>query len=385
MATITVKLDKRYRNAKGESPIVFFIVKKKSKATISSGLFATEDIVTNDGAKMFKDSVPNAKNTNAEIYTQLLTYNSALQELVRTGKEERMTAMEIKKSLLNRKKEGAAAGSFTLYAQKHIEKYQGGSRKNYIRTLNMVTEFFEGKTVYFEDITPGTLRSMDEAWSLTMGINTRGIYMRNIRTIFNRAIDDEICSNYPFRTFKIKEANKEKEYLPVEYMRKLKELTFKPEENLMETARDLFLLSFYFCGVNLNDLFVWKKVAYHEPDPIKITITKEAKALIDKYKANDDHLFCFYEKYNGNYENFSSYIKHRITKISNLIDYPSMTFYFARYSWATYADRLEVDEKVISKSLGHADQSLAGKRYISYDWSRTDKANRKVIDYLLSE
>ena len=132
-------------------------------------------------------------------------------------------------------------------------------------------------------------------------------------------------------------------------------------------------------------VFIRKKVAFHEPDPIKITIQEEAKELMKKYEANDEHLFCFYEKYNGNYENFKGYLTHRIKKIGTLIDYPSLTMYFARYSWATYADRLEIDEKVISKSLGHADRSLAGKRYITYDWRRTDKANRMVIDYLESD
>ena len=36
MATISVKLDKRYKNAKGESPIVFFISKHKMRVYISS-------------------------------------------------------------------------------------------------------------------------------------------------------------------------------------------------------------------------------------------------------------------------------------------------------------------------------------------------------------
>lgn len=399
MAIITAKLDRRYRNANNESPIVFFIRKDKGKVSIPTGIYAKEECVTNDVCKMIKGNLPQTKKVNEEIYSLFLKYSSALSELERTGKEKNMTATEIKRVLLNRKKEGSAAGSLSLYSKKHIEKYSGNTKRNYERTLVLLSNYFNGKIIYFDDITPGVLRSIDEAWSMTMGINARGIHMRNIRTIFNRAIDDEICTNYPFRTFKIKEANKEKEFLPVEYMRKIKDLSFKPEENLMEITRDLFLLSFYFCGVNLNDLFHWKKtnvirdkivfirkkVAFHEPDPIKITITEEARQLMDKYKAEDEHLLCFYEKYKGNYDNFSSYIKKRISKISRLIDYPTLTFYFARYSWATYADRLEVDEKVISKSLGHADQSLAGKRYITYDWKRTDIANRKVIDYLFNK
>ena len=34
-------------------------------------------------------------------------------------------------------------------------------------------------------------------------MNTIAIDLRNIRAAFNRAIDDEITKNYPFRKFKI--------------------------------------------------------------------------------------------------------------------------------------------------------------------------------------
>lgn len=71
-----------------------------------------------------------------------------------------------------------------------------------------------------------------------------------------------------------------------------------------------------------------------------------------------------------------------MAEIGKHINYPEITFYYARYSWATYDDQLGIDEKVISKSLGHTDQSVAGRHYISYDWKRTDEANRKVIDFV---
>jgi integrase len=66
-----------------------------------------------------------------------------------------------------------------------------------------------------------------------------------------------------------------------------------------------------------------------------------------------------------------------------MIGVPNLTMYYARYSWATYASKIGVDESVIGKALGHTDVSLAGSRYISFDWSRVDDANRKVIDYTI--
>ena len=78
-----------------------------------------------------------------------------------------------------------------------------------------------------------------------MGVSARSINFRNIRTIFNRAIDDEVTDNYPFRKFKIKVSHKDKDYLPVDCMKKLMELEFPETEYLNALTRDMFLLSFY--------------------------------------------------------------------------------------------------------------------------------------------
>ncbi|MCR4801037.1 MAG: hypothetical protein K5860_11065 [Bacteroidales bacterium] len=45
--------------------------------------------------------------------------------------------MDIKDVLLNSKNEGALAGSFTSYAQKHIEKYTGNTRKIFYTKMEL--------------------------------------------------------------------------------------------------------------------------------------------------------------------------------------------------------------------------------------------------------
>lgn len=64
------------------------------------------------------------------------------------------------------------------------------------------------------------------------------------------------------------------------------------------------------------------------------------------------------------------------------VEHRGADLYWARYTWATLADKLGVSEKEISKGLGHVDTSIAGKFYISYDWTKVDRANRTVLDYL---
>ncbi|MDR1722695.1 MAG: recombinase, partial [Tannerella sp.] len=63
---------------------------------------------------------------------------------------------------------------------------------------------------------------------------------------------------------------------------------------------------------------------------------------------------------------------------------PGLTFYWARYTWATIADSLDIPEKTISKALGHKDRSIAGLKYIAFDWSKVDDANRQVISNVIT-
>ncbi|MDR2234291.1 MAG: hypothetical protein LBE56_14360 [Tannerella sp.] len=37
-----------------------------------------------------------------------------------------------------------------------------------------------------------------------------------------------------------------------------------------------------------------------------------------------------------------------------------------------------------SKNLQRPDRSMAGLKYIAYDWTKVDRANRTVIDFVLN-
>ena len=163
-------------------------------------------------------------------------------------------------------------------------------------------------------------------------------------------------------------------------------------EKGLALARDFFVLSFLFCGINPIDLynlpaqkdkitFIRQKIAHREPEPIQIGIQPETRYLISEYMGSN-YLLNFAEKYIS-FDNFYHFLKHRIKKLGNMIKCPGLTLYWARYSWATYASKIDIPDSTISKALGHADATLAERRYEVYDWSKVDKANRRVIDYVL--
>lgn len=283
MATITLKLDTRRKNKNGEYPIVYSISHQSVSCTIPSGICIKESELYGDSKRMVRSIVANSDEINAQLYNLLRDYQDKLASLEQQNKVANMTASEIKRYILTADDELNDKTSFTDYAKRHLEKYSGNTRRTYEYTLRLLDQHFNGNVIFFKDITVGVLRDLEVEWGKTMGVSARSINFRNIRTIFNRAIDDEVTDNYPFRKFKIKVSHKDKDYLPVDCMKKLMELEFPETEYLNALTRDMFLLSFYLCGVNFNDIFSWgnevlhknkivfvrKKIAYHEPEDLR--------------------------------------------------------------------------------------------------------------------
>lgn len=401
MASISIVLDEKTTDSIGRCSIRIIIRHNGSMSSVSPHIFCARDKFNPlDCNRVIMLSDVKSKQDNSVISRLYLKYLAAINELSLQGKLKSLKAKDIVRFADNGElEEQKVVETIYSYAEHmflprcRADKTRGG----YIYTLATLREFAGAdRALVFADITPALLSRFDEYLERKgQKINSRSVHLRNIRAIYNSAIDDGMANqnDYPFRSFKIKNAYKEKVFMKVERLRELSMLDFKDTQPSLRLARDLFMLSFYLCGINPIDLFylekpnvdgvvsfVRHKTAHAETVPIHITIPVEAEPLIERYKGGKQFLFNFSEHY-VNYENFYHTLSKRIGEVGAQVGCPELTFYWARYSWATYADRLGVQEKVISKSLGHSDVSLAGQRYISYDWSRTDEANRKVIDY----
>ncbi len=63
---------------------------------------------------------------------------------------------------------------------------------------------------------------------------------------------------------------------------------------------------------------------------------------------------------------------------------PGCTSYYARHSVASIAAELDVPLDLIARMLGHTDTTRKVTLvYIDYNQKKVDKANRKVIDWML--
>lgn len=404
MAKVTIVLDKRIADKNGLYPIKLRISAQRSNTSVNTGVYIKENAFIGKPEHSIANTYPRAKQINQDLYSLYFRYMSAIIDLERSGRLSAMSAADIHKYVTNtdikpKEKEAGTKKAERMFMPCMVD-YRNQCRTDRTKqgfdySMKMITRFNRAaEKLHFEDINYPFLTEFDH-WMENngIGIATRGIVFRNIRTIYNYAINSDWVDIklYPFRKFKIKQHNKEKVYLPEEKMHALLSLDLSQEQgNGLELARDFFLLSFMLCGINPIDLynlpaeteqisFVRQKIKFHEPLPVHIRLQPEAKYLISQHKGTR-YLLDLAEKYLS-FESCYHFMKHRLKKLGEMIGCPDITFYWARYTWATYASKIDVSDSTISKALGHTDSTLAEKRYISFDWSKVDKANRRVLDY----
>ena len=422
MASLNIILDTRRANSEGIYPVKITISNNQTDSSISLNIDVPKKAWIKNGLERpVKTSHSGAKIINDQIQSFYIEFRKKLSDLELSGFCKTAKAADIKKRILEDRSE--AAPSEMLFSD-CMAKYadscvSAGTGRNYKHTLSKLKVFLKDENIRFENITLQALRDFD-SHLLKSGskANTRSIHFRNIRAVINRAIDDEIITQdkYPFRKFKIKSEEKDKVSLTAKQVKMLYDFEFettrKPDDGkdklkrgqninipveALKMARDFWMLSFFLCGINPVDLFHLKKpdngiIAFertktkHENhNTIRLKIQPEAQEIINRNECvgESGYMLNFVDKY-VSYDIFNSFLRKKIRDIAKLTGLKGLTMYYARYSWATIADSIDIPEKTISKGLGHVDKSLAGRKYIAFDWSKVDKANRKVIDYVMS-
>ena len=337
------------------------------------------------------------------IRQKKLDIDNIIYDMIRDGKAKSMSAMEIRDTVnsIISPQEATEKEDTTLFVSRfhaYIESCKTeGTKSIYRQTLDKVLKFDKkADRLKFEDITKRWLTDFDTFLSKTMkSENAKAVHYRNIRTVFNAAIDDEITTAYPFRKFKIKSSETKKRSLSIQQLRIF--LNAELEEH-MERYRDIFMLSFMLCGINIVDLCQLKeiengRIEYRRAKTHKlysIKVEPEAKAIINRYKG-DEWLLNIMDNY-GKTCDFNRNLKRGldavIAHINKSLDrkdrLPRISSYWARHTWATIAAELDFPIETISAALGHSYGCSTTSIYIKFNQKKIDVANRKVIDFVLN-
>lgn len=398
MAKIKVFFDARHVSKKsGKAPLKLAVSHRTKTAYIPLNLEI--ELSQWDEKNEFVTKHTRRKTLNEEINLKLLEAKVALQEVSNKYDINGMDVKEVRDRIVEFTNPERVKASDVKTLEKVFKSFvntkQGHTKELYECTWNRVFAF-EGKkaeTIRFEDISVDWLNRFNAFLSKTApSANARAIHLRNIRAVFNYAIDNEVTNHYPFRRYKIKYEATRKRNFDVKTLRAIFEA-----DNLdpwMEKYRDLFKLSFMLMGINIVDLCNLKEIRGGRIEYIRaktkklysIKVEPEIEELINKYRGKN-HLLNYmdsYKNYRHFYNNVCKGLKAIMERINGLegVDIDTLTTYWARHSWATIASSLDIPKETIAEGLGHSDRSVTGI-YIEFDKRKIDVANRRVLNYVL--
>lgn len=396
MATVKFYLDKRRQKKDGTYPIKLNVFHNK-QIMIATQLSASEK---EWNGNEYSVRAQNYKPRNIVARGIINKAETVIFTLEQQEKLKSTTDKALKKLIedaISSKVENQK--TFLYYLDEFVSKKTNqGTKSIYTTTRNKIEEYDSHCT--FESMDKSWLENFEAWMAKTMKVNAYAIHLRNIRSVFNYAIDEEYTTLYPFRRFSIKKEETRKRSLTAEQLRLLRDYLC---EECQIRYRDMFMLMFYLIGVNAADLFNAKHSAlvngrfeYKRAKTGKlysIKVEPEAQAIIEKYKGKD-YLLNIMDEY-GNYKDFLHRMGIGLKQIgetgrkglggkkSRNPLFPDLSSYWARHTWATVAAELDVPKEVIAHALGHSwANSTTTDIYIRFDMKKVDEANRKVIDFV---
>ena len=394
MATISLYLDTRSAKSDGTYPLKIN-VRNKGKFLLSTGYSA---MAARWDGNNYTNKEPNYKTKNASLRKMLSDMENVIFRLELDGKMKEMSDKALK-AALEKCLPGYAPEKTKFFIDYMADfmnlKEKPGTKRNYQTTINKLVQF--DRTCTFDTMDLDWLRRFEIYMKADMKTNAYAVHFRNIRAVFNYAIDEELTTLYPFRKFKIKKEETAKRCLTPEQVALLRD--YECEEH-QKRYRDMFMLMLYLIGINAVDLFSLKqivngRVEYNRAKTSKlysIKVEPEAMEIIERYRGKN-WLLNVLDEY-GNYQDFLHRMGIGLKQIGPVVRkglggkkdreplFPEISSYWARHTWATIAAELDIPKETISAALGHEIGSEVTSIYIKFDQKKIDAANRKVIDYL---
>ena len=153
---------------------------------------------------------PKRKSLNDAISAKLLEYKVVLSEVAEKYDLDTLSANELRDLLVDWKNSDKIRIDDNCVMSvfgRFVEHKTGRTKNLYECTEKKIRAFLgnEADRLRFEQVNVEWLHRFNDYLAQTApSANSRSIHMRNLRAIFNYAIDNEITTNYPFRRFKIK-------------------------------------------------------------------------------------------------------------------------------------------------------------------------------------
>lgn len=303
--------------------------------------------------------------------------------------------------------------------QELINRNQIGTASTYNLSQKSIIEFLEkttnqkyGKLTLF-DITPDWLNDYEYYMTETKGrsLTTVSMYLRVLRTIFNKAIDDKEIEKdyYPFgkRRYQVPATTIVKKALSKEQLKIL--FHSQPETPEQQKAKDFWFFSYACNGMNVKDISLLRykdiqdgKIEFYRAKtritskanlkPVIAYLNEFASSIIEKYGNKNKELSNLVfdiiaegltpQQQQAKIKNFTRFINQHLKKLCKANVLPEqISTYWARHSFATNAVRNGATMEFIQESLGHGNLTTTQNYFAGFDSDTKKEFANTLMDF----
>jgi len=363
-------------------------------------------------------------NLLAMLEPVLTQYRKKIGEI--GAKLDSFSSKKLAGNLVGKKELTADDINVVDFGRKRIEELKKadrlGSAKNMQTVVNSLIDFFRTEDIRITDLRAKMLEKYEAFLRKPRtqirpdqfnrpqtraidGLTNNGLHnhMRDLRILFNNIKDfynDEdaelmIVKHYPFKKYKLPQIlPNEKPKLTVAQVVAIRDIKAEPGSR-MELARDLFMLSFYLCGMNAVDMYKLQpadesntrigysrsKTASRRRDQayISIFIPEEARPLYAKYAGT-------LQKRYATHSGLDHALAFGIKQIGAELGHKDPEFYDARHAFGDFArNRCRFSMDDVGLAMNHKDQSnRVTDIYVAKNWDIIDEVQSEVIRVLAS-
>ena len=413
MATIKEVVLKHHKKEDGTYNIKYRLTHNRKITYINTNHFAGEK-------QLKKDLTVKDRFLMSVISTDIAKYRMRLLEL-----DHLLIHLDVKELAIQlTQAENNSPIDIIAFARQYISELKGQCRKGsaypILTVVNSLCDYFGSQKVEIDRINSIMLPDYErylrkerkfkrknqfnkEVSYVSKGLSDSGLHnhMRDLRTLFNAARDrfnDEDLGlirikHYPFKRHKVIDAPMTaKRALSIEQIILIRDFKSTPGTRA-ELAKEIFMLSFYMCGMNAKDIYdldqasiVKSRVNYNRSKTkkrrkdrafISINLIPEASPLLFKHV---DRIRTRYSESN----NFNKALSKGLQEIGEAIGIPSLTLYCARHSFGSIArNECRFSKDDVAFALNHIDHNTRTTDiYIKPDWRIIDDVQFKVVSLL---
>lgn len=391
MAKLALTVLAARKTANGMYPIFVRIAAKKEKVYIKTP-YEISDLSEWYNGKVVART--DAAMMNKRLLFELKKYSDRVNDI---ENNDTYSATQLKLIVIQADKVTQCASTFTDFFRKRIDELKRDGRENYAKMHEETLRVFlisEGE-VPFVIMNHITVEHFDQ-WMKRKGYSdgNRNIRLSHIKARVNEAIKYGLlkCEKHPFAYTKLPASTPKDLDLSITDFVKIRNADTS-ESKRLTLAKDVFLLSFYTGGINLADMvkidFSGNEISYtrqkskehkRRDKVTRITITKEAREIINKY-VNRQGILDFGYKFS--YENLCRYINSCLKRLAKELKIKSnISFYSARKTFAQFAAEIAIPYPIIEYCLGHSVKTnITINSYVKVKPQQADAAIRRVIEY----